>query len=155
MTDKPESKPIEHLGRIIRAEIRTKASPQQAYDAWADPEKIAHWFPDSAEGRAEPGATITWVFDTFNYRVPYEVLVAQPPEKFTVRWNPPPGMNPGVLEVTISKEAGDTVIRLVNSGFREGAQWDDEFEGIDSGWRMSLAKLKQDTAQFIRTSSGK
>jgi hypothetical protein len=34
------------------------------------------------------------------------------------------------------------VIRLVNSGFREGAEWDDEFEGIDSGWRMSLALLK-------------
>ena len=42
MTDRPEGKPIEHIGRIIRAEIRTKATPQQAYDAWADPEKIAH-----------------------------------------------------------------------------------------------------------------
>lgn len=142
MTEKPEYKPSEHIGRVIRAEIRTSATPQQAYDAWADTEKIAHWFPDRAEGTAEPGATITWIFDTFNYRIPYEVLVAQPPERFTIRWNPPPGMNPGILEVTISRESGETVIRLVNSGFREGAQWDDEFEGVDSGWRMSLAKLK-------------
>jgi uncharacterized protein YndB with AHSA1/START domain len=142
MTDKPENKPIEHIGRIIRAEVRTKATPQQAYDAWADPEKIAHWFPDRAEGKAEPGATITWIFDDFSYRIPYEVLIAEPAEKFAIRWNPPPGMNPGILEVTISKEGGETVIRLVNSGFREGAEWNDEFEGIDSGWRMSLAVLK-------------
>jgi uncharacterized protein YndB with AHSA1/START domain len=142
MTDKPADKPIEHTGKVIRAEIRTKATPQQAYDAWADPEKIAHWFPDRAEGKAEPGATITWIFDNFNYRIPYEVLIAQPAEKFAIRWNPPPGMNPGILELTISKEGGETVIRLVNSGFREGAEWDDEFEGIDSGWRMSLALLK-------------
>jgi len=142
MTDKPENKPIEHIGRMLRAEIRTKATPQQAYDAWADPEKIAHWFPDRAEGKAEPGATITWVFEKFNYRIPYEVLIAQPAEKFAIRWNPPPGMSAGVLEVTISKEGGETVIKLVNSGFREGAEWNEEFEGTDSGWRMALALLK-------------
>ena len=122
MTDKPENKPIEHTGRILRTEIRTKATPQQAYDAWADPEKIAHWFPDRAEGKAEPGATITWIFDKFNYRIPYEVLIAQPAERFAIRWNPPPGMDAGILEVTISKDAGETVIRLVQSGFREGAE---------------------------------
>jgi uncharacterized protein YndB with AHSA1/START domain len=142
MTDKPENKPIEHIGRMLRAEIRTKATPQQAYDAWADPEKIAHWFPDRAEGKAEPGATITWVFEKFNYRIPYEVLIAQPAEKFAIRWNPPPGMSAGVLEVTIAKEGGETVIKLVNSGFREGAEWNEEFEGTDSGWRMALALLK-------------
>ena len=142
MTEKPENKPIEHIGRILRAEIRTKATPQQAYDAWADPEKIAHWFPDRAEGKAEPGATITWVFEKFNYRIPYEVLIAQPAEKFAIRWNPPPGMSAGVLEVTIAKEGGETVIKLVNSGFREGAEWNEEFEGTDSGWRMALALLK-------------
>jgi uncharacterized protein YndB with AHSA1/START domain len=152
MTDKPENKPIEHLGRIIRAEIRTKATPQQAYDAWADPEKIAHWFPDRAEGKAEPGATITWIFEKFNYRIPYEVLIAQPAERFAIRWNPSPGMNPGILEVTISKEGGETVIRLVNSGFREGAAWDDEFEGTDSGWRMALALLKHYLENYFGTS---
>jgi uncharacterized protein YndB with AHSA1/START domain len=150
--DRPEGQPIEHIGRIIRAEIRTKAAPQQAYDAWADPEKIAHWFPDRAEGKAEPGETITWIFDKFNYFIPYEVLVARPAEKFAIRWNPPPGMNPGILEITISKEGGETVVRLVNSGFREGAEWNDEFEGIDSGWRMSLALLKHYLDNYFSTS---
>jgi uncharacterized protein YndB with AHSA1/START domain len=151
MTDKPEKKTIEHIGKIIRAEIRTKATPQQAYDAWADAEKIAHWFPDRAEGKAEPGATITWIFDKFNYRIPYEVLIAEPGEKFAIRWNPPPGMNPGILEVTISKEGGETVIRLVNSGFREGAEWNEEFEGVDSGWRMALALLKHYLDNYFGT----
>jgi hypothetical protein len=35
MTDRPEGKPIEHIGRIIRAEIRTKATPQEAYEVQA------------------------------------------------------------------------------------------------------------------------
>jgi hypothetical protein len=32
--------------------------------------KSAHWFPDRAEGKAEPGATITWIFDKFDCRIP-------------------------------------------------------------------------------------
>jgi uncharacterized protein YndB with AHSA1/START domain len=143
--------PIEHRGRIIRVEIRTSATPDQVYEAWADPEKIAHWFPDKAEGKAEPGATITWIFDKFNYRIPYEVLVAEPAKKFVIRWNPPPGMNPGVLEITIAKEDGETVMRLVNSGFREGAEWDNEYEGTDSGWRMAVALLKHYLENYYGT----
>jgi uncharacterized protein YndB with AHSA1/START domain len=144
MSDKPQNQPLEHKGRIMRPEIRSTATPQQAYDAWADQEKISHWFTDRADGKAEPGGTITWIFETFNYRIPYEVLVAQRPERLAVRWNPPPGtnLNAGILEVNIAREGGETVVRLVQSGFGEGAQWDEEFEGISSGWGMALARLK-------------
>jgi uncharacterized protein YndB with AHSA1/START domain len=123
MTDAPAEKQIEHRGRIVRAEMRTTAAPEKAYEGWADPEKIAHWFPDKAEGRMESGATITWIFDRFNYRIPYDVLIAQPVRKLVIRWNAPvAGMNPGILEVAIAKEGGETAVRLVNSGFGEGAE---------------------------------
>ena len=62
MTDQPKEKPLEHHGRIFEAEIRTTATPEQVYEAWADPTKIAQWFVDKAEGKAERGATITWFF---------------------------------------------------------------------------------------------
>jgi uncharacterized protein YndB with AHSA1/START domain len=142
MTDQPKEKPFEHAGRIMRVEMHTTATPEQVYEAWADAEEIAHWFPDKAEGTLEPGSTITWIFDKFHYQIPYQVLQAEPGKRFAIRWNPPPGMNAGILEVTIAKEAGETVVRLVNSGFREGAEWNDEYEGNDSGWRMALALLK-------------
>jgi hypothetical protein len=102
MTDRPEGKPIEHSGRIIRAEIRTKATPQEAYDAWADPEKTAHWFLDRAEGKAEPGPTITWIFDKFNYRIPYQVLIARP----AVR-----ELNDAVLWLTIQDSPGQIEVQ--------------------------------------------
>jgi uncharacterized protein YndB with AHSA1/START domain len=151
MTDQPNEKPIEHKGRIMRVDMRATATPEQVYEAWADPEKIAHWFPDKADGKAEAGATITWIFDKFNYQIPYEVLRAEPGKRFAIRWNPPPGMNAGILEVTIAKESGETVLRLVNSGFREGAEWNDEYEGMDSGWRMSLALLKHYVENYFGT----
>jgi uncharacterized protein YndB with AHSA1/START domain len=142
MTEEMKNSPIEHRGRILRAEMRTSATPMQAWEAWADPEKIANWFVDRAEGKAEAGATITWIFDKFNYRIPYEVLRAEPGHALAIRWEPPPGRDPGILEVTILREGGETVIRLVNSGFREGAEWNEEYEGVNSGWQMALALLK-------------
>jgi uncharacterized protein YndB with AHSA1/START domain len=50
---------FERKGRMIRAEIATSATPEQAWAAWADPEKIAQWFVDRAEGEAKPGGTMT------------------------------------------------------------------------------------------------
>jgi uncharacterized protein YndB with AHSA1/START domain len=141
MSEKP-SKAIEHVGKKMEFTISTSASPEQVYQAWADPEKISQWFTDKAEGKAELGATITWIFEKFNYRIPYEVIAAEPGKRFAIRWTPPPGRPPGVLEVTIETQGGSTILRLVNSGFLEGADWQNEFDGIESGWIMALAILR-------------
>jgi uncharacterized protein YndB with AHSA1/START domain len=135
-------KKFEHKGRIIRAEIETLATPQQAWEAWADPEKIAHWFVDRAAGEAKPGGTMTWFFDGFGYVLPYKVVDAEPGKLFVLKWEGSQGGPVGILEVTIERKGGATLIQLVNSGFREDAAWDEEYEGVASGWRMSLAILK-------------
>ncbi|OLD61011.1 MAG: hypothetical protein AUI53_07470 [Acidobacteria bacterium 13_1_40CM_2_60_7] len=36
-------KPLDHKGGNVHAEARVKATPEQIYEGWADPEKIAHW----------------------------------------------------------------------------------------------------------------
>jgi uncharacterized protein YndB with AHSA1/START domain len=136
-----DEKKIEHKGNLIRAEMETSATPQQAWEAWADPEKIAQWFVDRASGEAKPGGTITWFFDNFGYVLPYKVLDAVPGELFVLKWDPPQGYS-GILEVRIAREGGATRVRLINSGFREDAKWNDEYEGVVSGWQMSLAILR-------------
>ncbi len=128
--------------RSIRAEMRTSADPRRVWDAWADPKRIAEWFTDAAEGSATMGSTFTWIFEKFGYRIPYTVVAAIPGERWTLQWEGMPGRPPGVIDVVITREGGDTVVRLVNSGFLEGAEWDDEYQGVDSGWRMALAMLK-------------
>jgi uncharacterized protein YndB with AHSA1/START domain len=135
-------KSFEHKGRIIRAEIRTSATPQQAWEAWADPQKIAGWFVDRATGEGKAGGIMTWFFDDFGYQLPYQVVDAVPGSLFVLKWDPPQG-DSGILEVRIAREGGATVVRLINSGFREDAKWNEEYEGVDSGWRMALALLKE------------
>jgi uncharacterized protein YndB with AHSA1/START domain len=133
-----------HHGRTIDTSTRIKTTPQRAWDAWADPQHIANWFVDRAEGRARPGEVMTWFFDTFNYRQEVPVLEAVPGETFVIGSGDAPGPqgHPYALEITIAKEQGDVVVRLVNSGFSEDAKFDDEFEGVVSGWKMALATMK-------------
>ena len=131
----------EHRGRIIRASIESTASPRQLWNAWADPKRLAQWFPDRAEGQAVEGGTLTWLFDRFGYALPYEVLSAVPGEHLVLT-----GMIPGrprfYLEIDIASAGGMTTLTLTNSGFLDKTGWDDEYEGIVSGWTMALALLK-------------
>jgi uncharacterized protein YndB with AHSA1/START domain len=113
----------EHQGdeRVIRAEIRTSASTELAWQAWADPTQLAKWFVDAARGEAKAGGTITWVWEEFGLEVPYEVRVAEPPRRLVLA-TPAQVAPPGVIEITIASDAGETVITVVNSGFQqEGA----------------------------------
>jgi uncharacterized protein YndB with AHSA1/START domain len=137
-----------HERRIIRDEIKTSASPQQAWEAWADPAKISQWFVDRAEGKAEAGRDIKWFFDTFNLELNYKVLEAVPGERYAILW-PGPMPPPGILEVIIEREEGQTLIRLVQSGFREGAEFDEEYEGVESGWHNALALLRVYLENYI------
>ena len=67
---------------------------------------------------------MTWIFEKFNYEIPYPVLEASSPGRF-VLGGELPGRPPFRLEVTITRDGGETVVRLCNSGFRDGAEWED------------------------------
>jgi uncharacterized protein YndB with AHSA1/START domain len=137
---RPAAETAAPAGRTIVCELRTSATPEQAWAAWAEPEKIAQWFVDRAYGDVRPGGVMTWVFEQFKLEIPYPVIEAKPPERL-VFGGEIPGFPPFRLEITIRRDQGDTVVRLFNSGFREGAQWDDEYQGVDSGWRLALGLL--------------
>jgi uncharacterized protein YndB with AHSA1/START domain len=136
-----EKRKPEHKGRTIHTSIRSSATPQQLWDAWADPAMLAHWFPDRAEGRAVEGSTLTWYFDRFEYAMPYEVYSAVPGEHLVLT-GAPPGRPRFFLEIEITQQGGSTILELTNSGFLDKSGWDEEYEGILSGWRMALAMLK-------------
>jgi len=127
-------------GRRIDTEIRTTATPEDAWKAWTDPAAISRWFTDEARGEAKPGGTLVWVFRGFG-EIPYPVVVADPPSRLVLAGDIP-GRGPFALEIMIRQSAGVTIVRLVNSGFLDGAAWNEEYEGVRSGWVGSLALLK-------------
>ncbi len=132
---------LERKGRIIQKEMTTRATPQQVWESWTDPAKLPQWFTDGAEGEAKVGRSLTWIFDKFDYRFTYEILEARPEERLVLTATRPGG-SPIFLEIDIWQAGGRTVLKLVQSGFGEGAEWEDEYQGVNSGWEMALAVLK-------------
>jgi uncharacterized protein YndB with AHSA1/START domain len=123
-----------------RRELRTTASPERAWRAWADPVAIQGWFADEAEGRAEPGSVLIHRFPAMGLEIRQDVVEAVPGERLVLRLAFP-GRPPMTQEIVVRAAAGETVIELVNSGF--GAEeWEGQFEGIDSGWKLALAQLR-------------
>lgn len=133
-----------HHGRIIETSIRMKTTPMRAWLAWADPLHIANWFVDRAEGDARPGGTMRWFFDTFGYKLEVPIVEALPGKTFVTGGGDAPGPDglPYLMEITITKDGDHTVINLVNSGFSEDPSKDENFKGVDSGWKGALAVMK-------------
>lgn len=130
-----------HVGRTIKKQIRTSAPPSLAFRAWSEPDELARFFVDAAEGTVEPGGTYTWRWETFDFTVPCHVYEVVPGSRI-VMGEGLDAQRPHILEVTVEQDGGDTVVTLINSGFSEDAAFDDEFEGIDSGWTRVLAIMK-------------
>lgn len=131
-----------HHGRIIDTSIQVKASPQKVWEAWADPQQIANWFVDRAEGDVKPGGTMKWFFEAFNYALDVPIVEAQPGRTFVTGGGPGPDGLPYLMEITIKKDGNTTVMNLVNSGFSEAPEKDGSFRDTESGWKCALLTMK-------------
>jgi uncharacterized protein YndB with AHSA1/START domain len=131
-----------HHGRIIDTTIRLKTTPMRAWQAWADPQQIANWFVDRAEGEGRAGNSVRWFFDTFGYQMDIPVVESEPGKTFVTAGDDGPDGLPYLMEITITKDGGETVMNLVNSGFADDPKKDDNFEGTVSGWAHALATMK-------------
>jgi uncharacterized protein YndB with AHSA1/START domain len=139
-----------HHGRTIDHSVRMKTTPMRAWQAWADPQHIANWFVDRAEGEAAPGNVMKWFFDTFGYSMDVPVVEADPGKTFVSGGGDQPGPDgiPYLMEITISKDGGETVMQLVNSGFSTDPKKDENFRGVESGWKNAMATMKVWLEQF-------
>ena len=131
---------FEHTGRVIRDEIRIETSPEVVYRAWADPEWITAWFVGQMDGAMTPGETVVWRWDSTGDGMSQEVIIADAPHRLVTAMQLPDGVS--YLEVTVEQDGGHSIVRLIQSGFGEGPEWDDQYDGMLSGWMMALGVLK-------------
>ena len=136
-------------GLVIEREILIEAPIEVVWRTITEPDQLSQWFADRVELVVEPGAHGFMEFG--EQGGPVVVVTVDPPTRFSFRWNPDRGAEPGVgnsmlVEFTLTPEGEErTRLRVVERGHEllawpdgEKQRYADEHR---SGWGEYLDRL--------------
>ena len=131
--------------RAIEMALEIEAPPADVWKALTDAKELVRWFPLEAEIEPRVGGRY-WMSWGGEYVGEHRIEIFEPERRLRTTW---PSMTsqdgkPAELAVDYHLEAreGRTALRLVDSGFGRGANWDDEYEGVQTGWAFELRSLR-------------
>ena len=130
--------------RRVKKEIEIHAGADAVWKALTDGEELSRWFPLSA--RVKPGAGGS-IFASWGPGCEGESRIdaCEPGARLRTIQGPAEGAEPQgtIVEWTLEKRGGKTLVRLVQSSFAGGTDWDDEFYGsTEYGWGFMLVNLR-------------
>lgn len=136
------------MGREMRKQIELDATPEQVWAAIATGPGIATWFvPGAVEPRV--GGAVKQEFGG-QLIATGTVTAYEEGRRFAYAAPPPEGDGPRyAFEFLVEgRDGGSTVLTFVQSGFLDGAGWDDEYTGFDKGWDLFFGNLRAVLAHF-------
>jgi uncharacterized protein YndB with AHSA1/START domain len=131
---------------VLEFTVDLPTDPDTVWRLLTDPAGIAQWFAPQVEGSGEPGGTLTL---SWGPEMRWSTKVASAERGRLVRWQDdfdayqqlPATAAPVVIEWQLSPGPGGTRLRLVHSGFGDGADWDDMYDGTKAGWTFFMWHL--------------
>ena len=132
---------FEVAGRIARP-------VEEVFEAIVDPGTLSRYFTTGgAEGRIEPGATVSWSFHDFPGAFPVEVVEVEKNKRIVLRWEADEN-DPSVKYHTIvtmrfeALEDGRTLVSIAEEGWRETPAGLKASYGNCMGWSQMLCAMK-------------
>jgi uncharacterized protein YndB with AHSA1/START domain len=136
------------MSRRQEHEITIDAPIEAVWKAITEGEELTRWFVDQAGVEPGVGGTIEISWDG-GEKSRNRIDVWEPNQKLRLSSAPPdPGATGGrerptmVLEYTIERRDGKTVLRLVHAGIPSTPDWDSFYDGTNSGWKSFLRTLR-------------
>jgi uncharacterized protein YndB with AHSA1/START domain len=129
-------------GRTVEKELFLPAPPERVFAAFTTPEGLLGWM-SLVEVRFDPRPGGAWRFKWRGGDVAEGVVVEiDPPRRVVTDWYEAPHLGTTRLTVEFLPENGGTRLRLANSGFGSGGDWDALYDGVNSGWESGLEQLR-------------
>lgn len=138
MTDDPRS---------IELEIEVAGTPEEVWRAIATGPGISSWYvPHTLEER-EGGAMTASFGPGPEMQVAGRVAAWEPPHRLLLDGGE--GVESLAFEWLVeARDGGTCVVRLVNTGFGSGEDWDAQYDGLAEGWPQFLGNLRLHLAHF-------
>jgi uncharacterized protein YndB with AHSA1/START domain len=126
--------------RAIDLSVEVPGTPEEVWEDIATGPGISSWFvPHTVE--EQDGGTVTM---DFGYGVSTgRVTGWEPPHRLVLQ-----GEHLASEWLVEARTGGTCVVRLVVSGFGEGDDWDAQYDGMSSGWRLFLENLRLHRERF-------
>lgn len=134
-------------GRSLEFEVEVEGTPEEVWQAIATGPGISSWYvPHQVEER--PGGDTTSSFGPEpEMQIPGTVIAWEPPSRvlfsgvgdhatFAFEW------------LVEARDGGSCVVRLVNTGFGDGDDWDAQYDGMAEGWHLFLYNLQLHLQHF-------
>jgi uncharacterized protein YndB with AHSA1/START domain len=133
----------------LRLERTISATPEQVFEAWTNPAKVARWFSPSAEftvivhaldPRAGGRFRIEMKHQAGNSHIAHgEYRTVRKPSQlsFTWRWEENPAMPDTLVSIDLTAEGGGSRLVLTHAQFDSEAQCAEH----EKGWAGCLARL--------------
>jgi uncharacterized protein YndB with AHSA1/START domain len=131
--------------RVVRVEVEVPGTPEEVWEAIATGPGLECWFvPAEVDGRE--GGTIKTDHGPFGESTG-TVTAWEPPRRFAYEerdWHPDrPDPPPWATEILVEARSGGTcVVRLASGLFSNAADWADEIDPTEDGWRQGLQNLR-------------
>jgi uncharacterized protein YndB with AHSA1/START domain len=138
--------------RSVQAEVEVPGTPEEIWDAIATGPGISAWFVPTEVDEREGGE----ISQHHGAGMDFTGVVTawEPPHRFVyeTEWRPTDaaGLERTAAEFLVEARAGGTcVVRVVNSGFGSGADWDRAMESTKAGWPTALNSLRLYLTHFL------
>jgi uncharacterized protein YndB with AHSA1/START domain len=127
--------------RAIDLEVEVPGTPEEVWEAVASGPGITAWFvPTTVDGRE--GGTVALDFGPGYGTETARITAWEPPRRFvaeTAHEGRPTFATEWLVE---ARDGGTCVVRLIQTGFGSGAEWDAEYDATAEGWRLFLFNLR-------------
>ena len=138
--------------RSLNLQIEVPGTPEQVWRAVATGPGISSWYvPHDVEER--PGGAATASFgEGPELQIAGRVAAWEPPHRIV--FDGGEGVDGLAFEWLVGGGGGGTcIVRLINSGFGSGAEWDAQYDGMAEGWHLFLLNLRLHLEHFAGRSA--
>ncbi|MCB1262814.1 MAG: SRPBCC domain-containing protein, partial [Acidimicrobiales bacterium] len=133
--------------RTLELEVEVVGTPEAVWQAIATGPGISSWYvPHTVEER--PGGAATASFgDAPEMQIPGRVAAWDPPRR--IMFDGGEGVGGLAFEWLVeARDQGTCIVRLINSGFGDGDEWDDQYDAMREGWGLFLYNLQLHCEHF-------
>lgn len=133
--------------RSIDLSVEVPATREEVWRAIATGPGISSWYVPHTVDEQAGGEALAAFGPEPEMQISGRVAVWEPPHR--VVFDGGEGVAGLAFEWLVeARDGGSCVVRLVNTGFGEGDEWDDQYDGMREGWQLFLLNLRLHLEHF-------